>query len=464
MIKEKINKAIQDPGDIHNLTKDELIALINKYPFCASLHLISTKLLFNENSPDYQSQLAHTAAYANDRKALFRLIYDTEAVKDSATTVITNEPVESDSELVASLLNTNTETDISEKFILAQTESTSQDMAEPEKEEHTALEELEAIHNQQIIDDINNELNRLSETGSGELDINRDVVELENENEFVDEHVDPEMESNRQIINQVDVIQFKEEKTEIETPHSADSLDKVDDITTNLSNITSENIDDIIANLEHVPASADSTTQHNTKDSIEPIIIHPLGTEPGSLADSVKKSFTDWLKTYGTNVSTLVTKPASRVIQISEEAISEVEPINTVTPSKEAYPKIQEDTDDLGVLDHQYQHEQALVYFKETEEDLNRIIEQEIKQIDEFVQNQPAIPDHTVEYEWSVADLARKSLDDSQEVITETMARILVSQGKNKRAIDILEKLVLLHPEKSLYFAGLIKEFKKNSN
>jgi hypothetical protein len=44
------------------------------------------------------------------------------------------------------------------------------------------------------------------------------------------------------------------------------------------------------------------------------------------------------------------------------------------------------------------------------------------------------------------------------------MARILVSQGKNKRAIDILEKLVLLHPEKSLYFAGLIKEFKKNSN
>ena len=45
-----------------------------------------------------------------------------------------------------------------------------------------------------------------------------------------------------------------------------------------------------------------------------------------------------------------------------------------------------------------------------------------------------------------------------QEVITEPMAEVLLKQGKKAQAKAIFEKLSLLHPEKSSYFAARIKE------
>jgi len=55
--------------------------------------------------------------------------------------------------------------------------------------------------------------------------------------------------------------------------------------------------------------------------------------------------------------------------------------------------------------------------------------------------------------------------DDSNKasaILTETMVDILVQQGKKQEAIDILEKLSLLKPEKSTYFASLINNLKNS--
>lgn len=47
-----------------------------------------------------------------------------------------------------------------------------------------------------------------------------------------------------------------------------------------------------------------------------------------------------------------------------------------------------------------------------------------------------------------------------KEIITEAMAQVLEKQGKYPRAIEIYEKLLLLHPEKSVFFAAQIEELK----
>lgn len=48
-------------------------------------------------------------------------------------------------------------------------------------------------------------------------------------------------------------------------------------------------------------------------------------------------------------------------------------------------------------------------------------------------------------------------------IVTETMAQVFLQQGKAKKAIDVYQKLSLLHPEKSGYFASLIESLNKRT-
>ena len=52
---------------------------------------------------------------------------------------------------------------------------------------------------------------------------------------------------------------------------------------------------------------------------------------------------------------------------------------------------------------------------------------------------------------------ARQSLQEG-EIVTETMADVWVKQGNFSEAVKIYQKLMLIHPEKSHYFAALIKQ------
>lgn len=58
-----------------------------------------------------------------------------------------------------------------------------------------------------------------------------------------------------------------------------------------------------------------------------------------------------------------------------------------------------------------------------------------------------------------VESIASDSLQDG-EVVTESMAEVLLMQGKQAQAIEVWQKLSLLHPEKSHYFATLIEKTK----
>ena len=60
----------------------------------------------------------------------------------------------------------------------------------------------------------------------------------------------------------------------------------------------------------------------------------------------------------------------------------------------------------------------------------------------------------------AVQQLAEKS-NKEQEVLTESMAEVYVQQGKTGKAQDIYEKLSLLNPAKSAYFAAKIESLKE---
>ena len=59
-----------------------------------------------------------------------------------------------------------------------------------------------------------------------------------------------------------------------------------------------------------------------------------------------------------------------------------------------------------------------------------------------------------------VIDLSEPSTEVKGAFITETLARIYLSQGYYSKAINIYEKLTLQYPEKSAYFASRIEKIK----
>ena len=77
--------------------------------------------------------------------------------------------------------------------------------------------------------------------------------------------------------------------------------------------------------------------------------------------------------------------------------------------------------------------------------------------IDKFIAADPKItPRKSAEF--SNENLAKKSLVEDEQFVTETIARIYAKQGATRKAIKAYKLLSLKYPEKSIYFAHQIKK------
>ncbi len=82
--------------------------------------------------------------------------------------------------------------------------------------------------------------------------------------------------------------------------------------------------------------------------------------------------------------------------------------------------------------------------------------------IDVFITRQPRLERKPAEvHEDDPLDMSSHSVMESDDFITETLAKIYVKQRKYDKAISFYEKLSLKYPEKVSYFAVQIEEIKK---
>lgn len=99
------------------------------------------------------------------------------------------------------------------------------------------------------------------------------------------------------------------------------------------------------------------------------------------------------------------------------------------------------------------------------EEILNNVPEhqadpKDAKIIDEFIKKDPQITPPRPE-QIDTENKAKRSAEDHNDLVSETLAKIYIEQMLYHKAIDTYEKLSLKFPEKSRYFADLIQSIKK---
>jgi len=81
--------------------------------------------------------------------------------------------------------------------------------------------------------------------------------------------------------------------------------------------------------------------------------------------------------------------------------------------------------------------------------------------IDRFISNNPQISKPTRSNFFKPADLAKLSLIEHEDFVTETLAKVYEQQGNLPRAVKIYEQLIVKYPEKKSYFAAQIFKLKE---
>jgi hypothetical protein len=81
--------------------------------------------------------------------------------------------------------------------------------------------------------------------------------------------------------------------------------------------------------------------------------------------------------------------------------------------------------------------------------------------IDKFIIANPRIEPNRNKSDLPVEDISKPFVEHDGGFVTETLAKIYITQGYYSKAIDIYEKLSLKFPEKSSYFASQIEKVKE---
>ena len=416
---------IKNSSSLNSLKKEDLNELISKYPWFSTIHLLRAKQAQIENNSELENILSTSALFANNRQSLFELMYpsapdkifiqelDGSALKkekkvfeEEKKTVEINEPDEVETELIHI-------SDVESVMQIPEFSNDEKEVAGDHEEKGIVAVENSATEVQK--ENLSVEFEALGNSGSAAEFIYKEIGEDSDEPEI--ETADTEITATNILENEFIRNEVNEmaKEMEVELLSLSEITHKNDELETEEEGIAEEKFDSEIESNKILEAETEFIS--NRKDKME-------------VDESKEYSFLDWLKQLSSKEILEEKKPSTQATPL----LFNTEKVLALKPKEEIVP-----------LEHSHD-----ILISEPLED--------IKVIDNFVAGLKRKP---VEKNLSSEKRSEESLLEDIGFATETLAKILVEQGKFQKAISMYETLSLIYPDKSLLFAPLIKELKK---
>ena len=461
---EEIAKRISTPNMCSTSDIEPLRQLSEKYPFAQSFSILYLKALSINNDIRFDEELQKHAYKITDRVRLYELINEKEKFSRQFEGEVKNEVeneiwieniIECDNEVLVEIIESNVinpEEEKNENSILEEIKEPSENNLNTEIEEipvfipiqvdiilpETEAEEFKSVsyRNQKKIELPAIEI---------EEEVEDKILNSNIQNSLVEENSDIIIESDSKIDEFSDTISlsnaFEESPLEIDIlAHAVSSNYLVED------QFKIENQIEAEIKIEYEVEDKFNIEAENNVD-VKEIELKSINSK-----NNTKKSFYNWLK-------------ANSKVQINFEDNLDIEDTFVEVKVDKLVEKLAEIKKNEEILE-----ENIIDIIPETKLDLKNKIDTIVEQ---FIKDEPTISrsQNTDKQEekpktefYSPLKKAKSSLDETRLPVSETLAKIFAAQGNFPKAIYAYQQLILIYPEKKIFFVNQIEELTNKLN
>ena len=425
--KNSLHIVLKQPEKLAAISAEELEKISQRYPYFNTAQLMLTKVYQRDDDYRFTDQLHQAAIYSPDRTVLYNLVHSAKLQKtnqeeESTATGRTLNPLQELRHEITTLA-------VIESISVVETSTPQVEQRLEEDDDVAFILAGKSTQNQEFVttnEDVTDvEIADLAELNS--LPEKETLTDFTSEELEARSYIEPNktLKKSAPLISAADMEPMEREilleaiTSSIELEVSGSAYEQVEE-------------DDIIAKPSTTTELLKVEEHYNQDDSTEPL------------------SMAAYLAKRAKEIHFGESKLAEKTNESDSASPKREEKIVSVTSEGGSEKNIFEE-EDLPLADNR----PTLLHGHKR---MNVSGEREHQQslIDKFIKTEPRItPGKVAEY--NLQTVARESLEEDFEFVTETMARLFAQQGKPDKARKAFKKLMEQHPEKSVYFAAQLK-------